>query len=266
MGPYIFDFPDTDSDAILRSLDGKEFHVHRLILSLASPVFDYMFSLPQPTDIPSKTPTIDVSESSDILQPFLQYLYPRSPPNVSDLPMWEALYTTADKYTVEVVMDHLRDMLLHQFLETSPLRVYSIASHWGFEEIAKTASTRTLAIDIFKDLERQDAELMGGGACQQLYLLHLHRREAAREVVANHPLPSASCGCPIPNYSGVVPALCRLVSTKPWLTAEELYENASKFHYPVCCADKGSCRNAFQNVTKYFTSILKGVSELPKTI
>jgi len=64
MAPYNFDAPDTD--AVLLSSDGKEFHVHRLILSLASPVFRGMFSLPQPTEPTSQIPTIDVAESSDI--------------------------------------------------------------------------------------------------------------------------------------------------------------------------------------------------------
>ena len=265
MVPYNFDAPDTD--AILRSLDGKEFHVHRLILCLASPVFAGMFSLPQPTERPSQIPTIDFPESSAILQPLIQYLYPRSPPTIPDLPMWEALYTTADKYSVEVVTQLLRKMLVHRFLETSPFRVYALASLWGFEDIAKIASTRTLTIDISKDFSREDAELMGGGACQQLYLLHFKRREAARVVVANHPLPSSSCGCPTPNYS-VIPVLCRIVATKPWLTTEELNEVAADpiFDYPHACSNNSKCRNAYNNVHTYFASILKKISDLPQTI
>ena len=85
MAPYDFDAPDTD--AILRSLDGKELHVHKVILSLSSPVFQGMFDLPQLTDTPSQIPTIDVPETSGILQPFIQYLYPRSPPKIVDISM-----------------------------------------------------------------------------------------------------------------------------------------------------------------------------------
>ena len=93
MAPYNFDAPD--ADAILRSSDGKEPRVDRLILSLASLVFRNMFSLPQRTEPPSHTPSVDVPEPSDILQPFIQYLYPRSPPKVSDLAMWAVLYLTS---------------------------------------------------------------------------------------------------------------------------------------------------------------------------
>jgi len=265
MAPYDFDAPD--ADAILRSSDGKEFRVHQLILSLASPVFQGMFSLPQPTAFPPQIPSVDVPETSDILQPFIQYLYPRSPPKISDVAMRGALYTIADKYDAEVVMDPLRDMLIPRFLETSPLRVYALASHWGFEEEARIASRRTLTMDILKDLPREDAELMGGGACHQLYLLHFNRREAARGLVADHPLPYAgdlSCQCLSPGYTGLVPALCHRVAARPWLTAEELYGEAARWDYPTKCSH--SCRNAYKNMHAYFTSLLKGISELPQTI
>ena len=142
MAPY--DFSAADADAILCSSDGIEFRVHKVILSLASPVFQDVFGLPQPTDPRSPIPVIDILEPSNVLRPFIQYLYPCSPPKVSDISMWEALYTTADKYIVEVVTDLLRDMLVSRFLEQCPQRVYTLAMHWGFEEEAKTAYPRTL--------------------------------------------------------------------------------------------------------------------------
>ena len=69
MAPYDFNAPD--ADVVLRSSEGKEFRVHPLILSLGSPIFQGMFSLPQPTGPPPQTPSVDVPESSDILQPFI---------------------------------------------------------------------------------------------------------------------------------------------------------------------------------------------------
>jgi len=265
MAPYEFDAPDTD--AILRSLDGKEFRVHRLILSLSSPVFQGMFSLPQPTDLSSEIPSVDVPEPSDILQPFIQYLYPRSPPKISDISMWEALYAIADKYGAEVVTDPLRDMLIPRFLETSPLRVYALASRWCFEDVAKIASTRTLKIDIFKDFPREDAELMDGVACQKLYLLHFNRRGAAQVLIMDHPLPTSSgstCQCPPPIYSSLVSSLCQRVATRPCMTAEELYQEVARWDYPNKCDN--SCRNTIKNMHVYFSSLLKGISELPQTI
>ena len=258
----LYDFQAPDADATLRSSDGKEFHVHKIILSLASPVFRGMFGLPQPTGSLPQVPIVDVTESSDILQPFIQYLYPCSPPKVPDVTMWSALYIVADKYQAEGVMDSLRN-ILPKLLETSPLRVYALASRWGLEEEARTASTRTLTPDIINDFPQEDAELMGGVACQQLYLLHLTRREAARALIAKKHLPPTSkiCKCTGSPPSNFIPALCRRVGTRPSLTLEEVYEDAFRCIWPETCY--GGCRYSPKNLHEYFRSLVEGASQLP---
>jgi len=242
MAPYDFEAPD--ADAILRCSDGKELRVHSVILSLASSIFQGMFSLPQPTESsPSQIPTIDVPESSDILEPFIQYLYPRSPPKLSDLAMWEALYTVADKYNTEVVMETLRDMLISRFLETSPVRVYALASHLGFEEEAKIASRETLKMNLYGGFPEEDAKLMGSVACQKLYRLHLGRRDRARTLVIHRSYQfPRDCSCPPINFHGLNYALGQRVSTRPWLTAEELYEEAARSTSSIC---GNACRNSY---------------------
>ena len=264
MAPYDFDAPD--ADVILRSSDGKELRVHRLILSLASPVFQGMFSLPQPTEPPSQIPNVDVPESSDILQPFIQYIYPRSPPKISDISMWAALYTMADKYNAEAVADSLRDMLIPRFLEASPLRVYALASHWGFEGEAKAASRGTLTMDISKGLPEEDARLMGGVACQKLYLLHIQRRDKARALVDEHPhqFTKRACGCPLMDFDVVIQRLSKRLATRPWLTAEELSEEVGDTTDQIrLCV---SCCGASKNMHIWSSSFLKAISELPQTI
>lgn len=267
MAPYNFDAPD--ADVVLCSSDGKEFRAHRLILSLTSPVFQGMFSLHQSTEPSSQIPSVDVSESSDVLQPFIQYLYPRPPPKVSDTSMWAALYTIADKYGADVVMDLLRDMLIPHFLDASPLRVYALASRWGFEEEAKIASKITLTMDIFKELLPEDAELMGGGACRQLYLLHFNRREAAQALISDNLLPSpsdSSCKCPPPDYTQLIPTLRQRVAKRPLLTVEDIYRDVVMWDYPNKCSAGRCCRNSITNMHASFLLLVQEVSRLPQTI
>ena len=266
MAPYDFEAPD--ADIVLRCSDGKELPVHRLILSLASPIFQSMFSLPQPTEPhPPQIPTIDIPESSDILEPFIQYLYPRSPPKISDLPMWETLYTVADKYNAEAVMEAFRDMLISRFLETSPMRVYALASHWGFEEEAKIASRRTLKMDISRGFSEEDAGLMGSVACQKLYLLHIQRRDKARALINNRPyqFSERGCNCSPMDFHTVTQVLGQRVSTQPWLTPEELYGEAARTRIPTACSNS-TCRNAYKNIHTWFSTILSEISKLPQTI
>ena len=174
--------------------------------------------------------------------------------------------TIADKYDADVVIETLRNVLIPRFLETSPLRVYALASRWGFEEEAKIASRRTLTIDLLKDFPREDAELMDGVACQKLYHLHASRQAAGRAFIANHPLPERNryCHCSQQNYAGLVQSLCQRVGTIPWLTAEGMYEDIAKWDHPTACGN--ACHNSVRNVSAYFSSLLKGVSELPQTI
>lgn len=264
MAPYDFDAPDAGT--ILRCSDGKELRVHRLLLSFSSSVFHGMFRLPQPTDSYSGSPTVDVSEPSDILQPLIQYLYLRSPSKIPDISAWTALYAIADKYDAEGVMGSLRDMLIPRFLKTSPLRVSALASRWGLEEEAKIASTRTLTLNIFKDFPREDAELMGGTACQRLYLLHLDRREAARALISNCPRPSSShhfciCSEKFPNF---IPALHRRVDERPSLTLEGVYEEVIQHNWPGKCSE--GCRFSIENLHTYFSSLVREISKLPQLI
>ncbi|KAF9648940.1 hypothetical protein BDM02DRAFT_2013699 [Thelephora ganbajun] len=226
-----------------------------------------MFSLPQSTEPPSQVPIVDVSEPSDILQLFIQHLYPRAPPEVSDLAMWADLYTVADKYNTEVVTDSLRNMLIPWFLEECPMRVYALASHWGFEEEAKIASRGILTMDISKGFPEEEARFMGSVACQKLYLLHIQRRNKARALVNDRIYQFSdgrNCSCPPMDFNAVIQALSQRVSTTPWLTAEELYEEAAGMNNSRMCAS--TCRNSFKNVHRWMSLILREISQLPQTI
>lgn len=65
-------FDDLSADVVLRSSDGIDFRVHRIVLSLASPFFKEMFTLPQPTSEP-EVPIIPMSESALLLDKALRF-------------------------------------------------------------------------------------------------------------------------------------------------------------------------------------------------
>lgn len=266
MAPYDFQAPD--ADVILRSSDGKDFRVHKVILGLASPVFQGMFSLPQPTGPePHRIPIVAIPETSDLLSPLIQYIYPFSPPNVPDVAMWADLYTIADKYNVGVVMELLRGILIPRFLETSPFRIYALASHWGLDEEAKIASKRTLSFDILEEFSREDAKLMDGPACQKLYRLHIRCREEASAVVESYRYVfegHLNSGCRPLDPGTVGRVLTQRVSVKPWFSAEELYEEITQ-SCNLCECPSGCCQD-FGNLHTWFSSILEELHELEESI
>jgi hypothetical protein len=74
--PPTFDVPD--ANIIIRSSDFVDFRVHKSVLTMTSPFFNDLLSLPQPSD--SETfdglPVIQLSEDSEILNTLVSLLYP----------------------------------------------------------------------------------------------------------------------------------------------------------------------------------------------
>lgn len=70
---------DIGADTILRSSDGVDFRVYRVVLSLASPIFKDMFRLLQPASEPG-VPVIPLAESSHTIDSFLRFFHPGGEP------------------------------------------------------------------------------------------------------------------------------------------------------------------------------------------
>ena len=161
-------FTTDDGDIVLRAglepHPKHDFRVHKLILSLASPVFKDMLAFPQPpnrnqTGQPS-IPIVDVPDSPQILDTILRFIYPGVElPKFTDLSVLPALLSATDKYNVASMRPALRDAL-KSFTNTEPFRVYTIACQFGFLEEAKAATkvstpkTIILSEDHEKDLRR----------------------------------------------------------------------------------------------------------------
>lgn len=105
-------FNSPDADIIIRSSDGRDFRVHRLILGLASVTFKDMFAAqPQPAlpdasvavsdDFKDGIPVVRLTESSDTLRIFFKLLYPGDPPKISGRAVTVAIVKAMDKYMVE---------------------------------------------------------------------------------------------------------------------------------------------------------------------
>ena len=137
-----------DGDVILRA--GQEpssthdFRVHKFILSLASPVFKDMFTLPQPPDHNRNKkpdiPIVGISESPEVFDVILRFIYPGvEPPKVDDVSTLAALFSAADKYNIASIYPVLKESL-KTFLPSDSFRVYIIACQFGLPQEAKEAA------------------------------------------------------------------------------------------------------------------------------
>ncbi len=99
-------FDRSDTDFIMRTSDGVEFRVHRLILSMASSMFEGMFSIPKPSALLSdpNIPDISITEDSETIDLYLRICYPLIDPEVPTLLLLRKVVTAGFKYDAPIVV------------------------------------------------------------------------------------------------------------------------------------------------------------------
>ena len=186
--------PDSVVDIILRSSDGVQFPVHKSLLSQASPFFNDMFSIPQPnSSLDSDAPTdlIDLSEPSETIKLILSLCWHADSPHTSllidSLSHIADLLQAADKYDMGTIRKHaLYSLTQLKFLENEPLRVYAIASRYGFHDTAMLAAQHTLRYPLLHSEYFSELEMVDGGTIYRVLRYHKQCTAAALKVATDH--------------------------------------------------------------------------------
>ncbi|GJE92678.1 hypothetical protein PsYK624_088330 [Phanerochaete sordida] len=144
-------FCDEDADIIVRSSDGVEFKLYKVILSKSSPFFKDMFSLPQspsviddrPSDFLDGVPVVDFVEHNRTLDHLFRVCYPCSNPEMETLDDVHALLEVANKYQLEDAAAYARKSW-HTLAVSDPLRAFAIACSRRWEQEACSAALLSL--------------------------------------------------------------------------------------------------------------------------
>ncbi|EPT03023.1 hypothetical protein FOMPIDRAFT_18074, partial [Fomitopsis schrenkii] len=135
--PYNHPFTKDSADVVLRSSDGSDFRVHKLVLSEASCVFEGMFSLPQSSDTSDRqTPgaVVVVPESSRTLDLLLRHCYPMSRPTLTDLQEVITLLESMKKYAMDDTAEEVRNVLLQDRFSRTIEDAFAVyAAIWRLE-------------------------------------------------------------------------------------------------------------------------------------
>ncbi|KAJ8518373.1 hypothetical protein ONZ45_g4571 [Pleurotus djamor] len=145
--PSPFDRPD--ADIILRSSDGVEFRAHKLVLSLASPVFDDMFSMPQPKPSNEDTtlPIVQFDEDSVTLEILLRDCYPIPDHVFTDISDLMKVLRAADKYQVDRTLSRLEQVyitLCADEINKKPVEAYVLACQRKWSRLSHLAVKASL--------------------------------------------------------------------------------------------------------------------------
>ncbi|KAF8150086.1 hypothetical protein B0H34DRAFT_732383 [Crassisporium funariophilum] len=148
-------FDDPKADLILRSSDGVHYYIHKLLLSLVSPVFDDMFTIygDSPQDTYDNRPLVAVDDDSSRLFRLLSWCDPRCIRPTTSLQDLQIVLEMADKYSMDSIVRHIRETILTSttIIQSAPLKVYAIAIRFRMEDLATKAARETLRLDSLHD-------------------------------------------------------------------------------------------------------------------
>ncbi|KAJ7290630.1 hypothetical protein C8J57DRAFT_1459096 [Mycena rebaudengoi] len=166
------------ADLILRSSDGAEFYVHRAILALVSPVFETMFSLPQPNST-AAIPSVDLQENSATLDRALRFFYPAAHPTFETLDeLQEIIDVLVSKYDMQSLVPTAKQHL-EKYLVSHPLGVYAIAFSYRWEDVGRVAAKECLKLPLRVLDKEAPVELKNLTSTAYYNLLHYHFQCAA---------------------------------------------------------------------------------------
>ncbi|EPQ58911.1 hypothetical protein GLOTRDRAFT_69926 [Gloeophyllum trabeum ATCC 11539] len=174
-----------DADIILICApDETDIRLHKCILSAASPFFENMFSLPQPSCSDTPLPVVHISEASSVMETVLQFVYPMLDPDIGTLDELAEALAVAMKYELTVAIHALRKLLVSpRFVEKEPMKVFAIACRFDLDDEAKVASRHTLSTDILATPLSDDLKHISAYSYRRLLDLHRTRAAAAQEVL-----------------------------------------------------------------------------------
>jgi hypothetical protein len=185
-------FTTEDGDVVLRVGQDDNFRVHKLVLSLASPVFKDLFRNAQPGQPgggqEGSIPVIPITDPPESVDLLLRFIYPGVvPPTTTNPTVLSALLTVADKYGVQTISPIAKGELAGDgVLKEDPFGVYIVARRWGFADEAKKAARRLTLTKIMESPSSKNPQNLAGDDFFRLLWFMQKRGDEAKKVIRKH--------------------------------------------------------------------------------
>jgi len=202
-------FSSPDADVILGANDHTLFRIHSWTLKTTSGWFRSLFSMPRLNPECDNPETINLDEDSYTLESLFRMIcgLPINP--LTSYDEVDTLLFTAEKYDMPGPISLIRILVMTPQLLGEPLRLYAVASRFGWEEETKFASTQSLALNIYAPEHQAALRKMNTSAVLDLMHLHRSRREGIRRRLDESPFVT---GTSVPHC----PRCGRMISHHTW--------------------------------------------------
>ena len=187
-----------DADVVIRAAGTRDFRAHKIVLSLVSPIFKDMFTIPQPPiDALGTLPHVDVVESAETWENILRTVYPMPNPVIGNLNDLASLLLAAKKYEMQFVTNsHLKTFESRRFIQQSPLHLYAIACACELEDQARYVARNAELLTVMRRADAGDLRGLTVGSYHSLISFLTQRDKEWGEILDRVQTPhSHRCHC-----------------------------------------------------------------------
>jgi len=218
-------FAAPDADIPLRSSDGTHFRIYSTVLRTTCDFFTQMLSLPQ-GNLESTEDVIALDEKAVVLEKLLRLISGLEIPRWESYEDVESVLSAADKYGAAGAVSLIRSAITApRFLE-EPLRLYTLAARFNWEDELNLAAKLTLTLSIYDDAYDSILAKIPSFHLHKLMKLHHRRKAQFRHTLdtdaqlTQFNAPKRNCpGCTRDIYNhpwqGLKAALCRELDRRP---------------------------------------------------
>ena len=228
--PLSTDFCADDADVIIRAAGTIDFRTHKLILSLVSPIFKDMFTLPQPpSTTPDTLPRVNVQDSTKTWELILKTIYPTLPnPTIDTLDDLESLLFAAQVYEMQSIIETHKKTFEHQaFIRKDPLRLYALACACGFEDQATYVARNAKLLTVTRRSDPNNLKGLAFGAYCRLVSFLAERDDEWHRTLGDVGTPKCGGGCILqPETANLLYNDIKKNLRQPYLKEEEVYLKA----------------------------------------
>lgn len=176
-----YPFNDPKADFIIRSSDSVHFYIHKSLLSIVSPVFEKMLTLPQETH--DGRPCLAVDDDKCHLFCLLSWCDRRSTELKPTLANVILMLSISKKYGVTSMFTNAQKHLLAH-LPVESFSVYAIAIRFQLNWMARKAAQETLQISLASSSSLY-LKHISAFAIQNLHNYHSECKEALRDLLVS---------------------------------------------------------------------------------